>query len=162
MEFDIVNPSSIRQSRRLSDSAARQKRRERWQDKMEAGQRGTGGMKRPWRGIYYGQMSREEQEAYRGMFAGFCEIASEISVRRLDNRQLSDVFFRLRLDHPEIFYVESFQYRFTEDSQYVRMKPSYMFEKKKIKEHQKALEAESTLNAAGPGEDEGGGRAVYP
>ena len=89
---------------------------------------------------YYGQMSREEQEAYRGMFAGFCEIASEISVRRLDNRQLSDVFFRLRLDHPEIFYVESFQYRFTEDSQYVRMKPSYMFEKKKIKEHQKALE----------------------
>ena len=42
---------------------------------------------------YYGQMSREEQEAYRGMFAGFCEIASEISVRRLDNRQLSDVFF---------------------------------------------------------------------
>lgn len=89
---------------------------------------------------YYGQMNREEQEAYRGMFAGFCEIASEISVRRLDNRQLSDVFFRLRLDHPEIFYVESFQYRFTEDSQYVRMKPSYMFEKKKIKEHQKALE----------------------
>lgn len=89
---------------------------------------------------YYGQMSREEQEAYRNMFSGFSEIAPEISVRRLENRQLSDVFFRLRLDHPEIFYVESFQYRFTEDSQYVRMKPAYMFEKKKIKEHQKALE----------------------
>ena len=22
---------------------------------------------------YYGQMNREEQEAYRGMFAGFCD-----------------------------------------------------------------------------------------
>ena len=54
---------------------------------------------------YYGQMSREEQEAYRNMFSGFSEIAPEISVRRLENRQLSDVFFRLRLDHPEIFYV---------------------------------------------------------
>ena len=94
---------------------------------------------------YYGQMNREEQEAYRNMFSGFSEIAPEISVRRLENRQLSDVFFRLRLDHPEIFYVESFQYRFTEDSQYVRMKPAYMFEKKKIKEHQKALESRSAV-----------------
>ena len=112
---------------------------------------------------YYGQMSREEQEAYRGMFAGFCEIASEISVRRLDNRQLSDVFFRLRLDHPEIFYVESFQYRFTEDSQYVRMKPSYMFEKKEDKGTSEGTGGQNQpLNAAGPGEDEGGGRAVYP
>ena len=69
MKFDIVNPSSIRQSRRLSDSAARQKRRERWQVKMEAGQERNRRNETPMaQEYYYGQMSREEQEAYRGMF----------------------------------------------------------------------------------------------
>lgn len=90
--------------------------------------------------FYYTQMNREEQEAYMNMLSGFQDISLEFPVRKLENRQLSDVFFRLRLDHPEIFYVESFHYRFSENSQYVKMHPEYMFEKKKIKEHQKALE----------------------
>ena len=89
---------------------------------------------------YYRQMSRDEQEAYRNMLSGFQDISPEFPVRRLENRELSDVFFRLRLDHPEIFFAEGFHYRFTQDSQYVRMCPEYMFEKKKIREHQKALE----------------------
>lgn len=89
---------------------------------------------------YYRQMGREEQEAYMDMLSGFQNIAAEFPVRRLDNSRLSDICFRLRLDHPEIFYVGGFHYRFTDDSQYVKMRPEYMFEKKKIKEHQKALE----------------------
>lgn len=89
---------------------------------------------------YYRQMSRDEQEAYRNMLSGFQDVSPEFPVRRLENRELSDVFFRLRLDHPEIFFAEGFHYRFTQDSQYVRMCPEYMFEKKKIREHQKALE----------------------
>ena len=60
---------------------------------MEAGQERNRRNETPMaQEYYYGQMSREEQEAYRGMFAGFCEIASEISVRRLDNRQAVPTF----------------------------------------------------------------------
>lgn len=80
---------------------------------------------------YYRQMSRDEQEAYRNMLSGFQDISPEFPVRRLENRELSDVFFRLRLDHPEIFFAEGFHYRFTQDSQYVRMYPEYMFEKRR-------------------------------
>lgn len=89
---------------------------------------------------YFSQLNKGQQEAYRNMQAGFEQISSEFQVRRLDNRELSDVFFLLRLDHPELFYISSFQYRYSQESQYVKLIPEYMFEKKKIREHQKALE----------------------
>ena len=90
--------------------------------------------------FYYTKMTKQQQAAYHVIMQGANALADEFQIPRIESAELYDVFFRLRLDHPEIFYVESFQYRFTEDSQYVRMKPAYMFEKKKIKEHQKALE----------------------
>lgn len=90
---------------------------------------------------YYRQMNRASQSAYRAMYDGFLSLSSGFPVLRLEGRELSEIFFRLRLDHPEIFYVESFHYRFTENSEYVKLEPEYMFEKKKVKEHQKALQA---------------------
>lgn len=90
---------------------------------------------------YLKQMGKAQQEAYRNMYAGLVQLSPEFPVRRLDGRELSDVFFCLRLDHPEIFYVSGFTFRFFQESEYVRFCPEYMFEKKKIKEHQKALES---------------------
>ena len=52
-----------------------------------------------------------------------------------------DIFFQLRLDCPEIFYAVGFQYRFYPDSAKVELVPEYLFEKAKIREHQKAMEA---------------------
>lgn len=90
---------------------------------------------------YYQQMNKSEQAVYRAMLAGFEAISPEFPVLRLDGRLLSDLFFRLRLDHPSIFYVEGFHYRYAEQADYVQLIPEYMFEKKKIKEMMGALES---------------------
>lgn len=90
---------------------------------------------------YYQQMNKTEQTVYRAMLEGFENLSPQFPVLRLDGKLLSDLFFRLRLDHPSIFYVEGFHYRFAQNSDYVEMIPEYMFEKKKIKEMKLALEA---------------------
>ena len=90
---------------------------------------------------YYQHMTKGEQSAYRSMLDGFEAIAPEFPVLNLGGRELSDLFFRLRLDHPSIFYVEGFNYRYADNSQYVQLIPQYMFEKKKIKEMKLALES---------------------
>lgn len=91
--------------------------------------------------FYYQQMNKAQQNAYRAMLDGFESLSPEFPVLRLDGKELSDIFFRLRLDHPAIFYVEGFHYRFARNSEYVQMIPEYMFEKKKIKEMKIALES---------------------
>lgn len=89
---------------------------------------------------YYQQMNKAQKAVYYAMYEGFGQILPGFFVPRLDGRELTDIFFRLRLDHPEIFYVNTFTYRFTAEAEYVQMIPEYMFENKKIREHQKALE----------------------
>ena len=88
---------------------------------------------------YYQQMSKPQQAAYHAMKTGFAALSPGFSVPRLENRELSDIFFRLRLDCPEIFYVTGFTYRFYPGADHVELIPEYLFEKSKIKEHQKAL-----------------------
>ena len=93
---------------------------------------------------YFQQMNREEKQVYRAMYDGFTALSPEFPVLRLERKELSEIFFRLRLDHPAIFYVSSFTYRFFAQADYVHLIPEYLFEKKKIKEHQKALEGRIT------------------
>ena len=90
---------------------------------------------------YYMQMDKQQQAAYRDMKAGLQALAPSFLVTRLENRVLGDIFFQLRLDCPEIFYAVGFQYRFYPDSTKVELVPEYLFEKEKIREHQKAMEA---------------------
>ena len=47
----------------------------------------------------------------------------------------------MRLDHPEIFWVSSYKYRYDKDSPNLIFIPEYLFDKKKICEHQKAMTA---------------------
>lgn len=90
---------------------------------------------------YYQQMTKAQQSSYRAMLEGFSSVSPEFPVPGLEGRELSDLFFRLRLDHPAIFYVEGFHYIKAEASGYVRFIPEYMFEKKKIRDMKQALEA---------------------
>ena len=90
---------------------------------------------------YYQRMTKPQQAAYHAMKVGFSAIAPSFSVPRMENHELSEIFFKLRLDCPEIFYVTGFSYRFYPNADHVEMIPQYLFEKSKIKEHQKALEA---------------------
>ena len=93
---------------------------------------------------YYQKMDRAKQTAYRVMLRGLLDLADEIQIPQIPEPAgawLYDVFFQLRLDHPEIFWATGFKYRYFLDSTNLIFVPEYMFEKNKIREHQKALAA---------------------
>lgn len=90
---------------------------------------------------YYSQMDKLRQSVYHAMKAGITALSPSFPVPRLEGKELSDIFFRMRLDCPEIFYAVSFRYRFYPGSDNVEMIPEYLFEKGKVKEHQKAMKA---------------------
>ncbi|MBS6195701.1 MAG: peptidase [Clostridiales bacterium] len=86
-------------------------------------------------------MNKSQQAAYQAMKTGFTALSPSFLVPRLEPWDLSDIFFKLRLDCPEIFYVVNFKYRTYGDSPNIQMIPEYLFEKGKIREHQKAMKA---------------------
>ena len=90
---------------------------------------------------YYRQMDKAAQAAYHAMKSGITSLRPSFSVPRLDGAVLSDIFFKLRLDCPEIFYVTGFSYRYAHGAENVELVPEYLFDKKKVQEHQKALTA---------------------
>ena len=65
---------------------------------------------------YYQKMNKPLQAAYHAMQQGVLALADEIQLPRIPAEELYDVFFRLRLDHPEIFWVVSYRYRYYQDS----------------------------------------------
>lgn len=90
---------------------------------------------------YYTHMDKQQQSVYHAVKMGLCELAPSFSVPRIDGRELGDLFFKLRLDHPEIFYAVTFRYRYYPDSANMELIPEYLFDKGKVKEHQKAMKA---------------------
>lgn len=90
---------------------------------------------------YYNYMDKQKQAAYHAMLQGIRGLADEFQIPALDADALYDVFFQLRLDHPEIFWATGYKYRYYKDSPNIIFIPEYLFEKSKIKEHQKAMTA---------------------
>ena len=93
---------------------------------------------------YYGRMPKDKQNTYRAMLAGLMDLSDEIllpQVPTTDGNWLYDVFFQLRLDHPDIFWAVGFKYRHYKDSPNLILIPEYIFDKNKIREHKKALHA---------------------
>lgn len=86
-------------------------------------------------------MTKKHQAAYYAMKTGLTSLSDSFPVPKLEGAELGDIFFKLRLDCPEIFYAVSFKYRFYQDSPNIQMVPEYLFDKGKIKEHQKAMKA---------------------
>lgn len=91
-------------------------------------------------GFYYKQLNKEQRMAYDAMCTGFLALASAIRVPRLDNAVLSDVYQRLKLDEPRIFYVVGFTYRYDPRGEHVELLPEYLFDKGKIKMHRQAID----------------------
>lgn len=78
------------------------------------------------------------------MLHGLMELSDEFLIPQVpttDGNWLYDVFFQLRLDHPEIFWAVGFKYRYYKDSPNLILIPEYIFDKNKIREQQKALGA---------------------
>ena len=84
---------------------------------------------------YYQHLNKSAQSAYHAMKAGFSALLPAFSVPRLDGSVLTDLFFQLRLDCPEVFYVSGFSYRYAPGAENVELLPEYLFEKSKIRDH---------------------------
>lgn len=90
---------------------------------------------------YYQTLTKPQQNTYNAMKAGLQSFAPSFPVPLLENRELTDVFMKLRLDHPELFYAGTFKYRYYPDGTNAELIPEYLFEKGKLKDHQKAMQA---------------------
>lgn len=90
---------------------------------------------------YYHTLSKEEQQAYYAILNGLTEIAPSFSVPRLSIHALSEIFFMVRLDHPEIFYAVRFSCRACADASSWEFLPEYMFPKKQILEQKQMMAA---------------------
>ena len=90
---------------------------------------------------YYEQLNKEQQKAYYAMKEGLLKLQDSFAVPMLSTKELSDIYFMIRMDHPEIFYSVTFSYRYYADSTAVELIPRYLFSKDKIKEHRQAMEA---------------------
>lgn len=90
---------------------------------------------------YYNHMNKQQQAVYHAMKMGIQSLAPSFSCPRMEGKELTDVFLKLRLDCPEIFFVSGFHFRYYPDSANVELSPEYLFDKNKIKDHQKAMKA---------------------
>ena len=70
--------------------------------------------------FYYNHMNKNQQAAYRAMQQGLTNLSDEFQIPRLEGKDLSNVFFELRLDHPEIFWDSGFKYKYYPDSPNLR------------------------------------------
>lgn len=90
---------------------------------------------------YYNQLNKAQQNAYYAMKSGLQSLAPSFQVPRLEGKELADIYFMLRMDCPEIFYTVTFTYRYYQDSGNVELIPEYLFDKNKIRDHQKAMKS---------------------
>ena len=90
---------------------------------------------------YYSKLTKQQQTVCHAMLQGITELADSFLVPKTEGKELADLFFRLRLDHPEIFWASGFHYKYYQDSPNLIFEPEYMFEKGKIREQQKAMAA---------------------
>ena len=91
--------------------------------------------------FYYQKMVKLQQTVYHNMLKGVRELADEIQLPQLDGESLYWVFFQMRLDHPELFGLTGYKYKYYKDSPNLIFVPEYLFDKDKIREHQKAMQA---------------------
>ena len=74
---------------------------------------------------YYEQLNKEQQKAYYAMKEGLLNQQDSFPVPMLDKKELSDIYFMVRMDCPEIFYSVRFSYRYYPDSTAVEFIPEY-------------------------------------
>ena len=88
---------------------------------------------------YYTKLNKQHQAVYHAMQQCLISLVDEWQMPRVSGEVLYNIFFQLRLDHPEIFWATGFKYRYYENSGNLIFLPEYLFEKAKIREHQKAM-----------------------
>ena len=57
---------------------------------------------------YYNILNKEQQKAYYAMKEGLLNLRDSFPVPMLSKKELSDIYFMIRMDCPEIFYTVTF------------------------------------------------------
>ena len=65
---------------------------------------------------YFQQLNKEQQHIYHAILKGVQNLENEFLVPACDREMLYNLFFRMRLDHPEIFWVTGFRYKYYQNS----------------------------------------------
>jgi len=89
---------------------------------------------------YFDKLNRAQQKAYYYIKEGLEAMEESFHVPMLSQKELSDIFFMIRMDYPKLFYSVNFSYRYYNDSTMVEFVPEYLFSKDKLKEHKQAME----------------------
>ena len=90
---------------------------------------------------YYGQLTKPLQGVYDTLLSGFRVYAPSIRIPDVEQGQLAEVYLRLKLDEPLLFYVTGDRYRWMPGAAHLELLPEYLFDKSKIRTHQQAVEA---------------------
>ena len=90
---------------------------------------------------YYGQLTKPLQGVYDTLLSGFRVYAPSIRIPDVEQGQLAEVYLRLKLDEPLLFYVTGYRCRWMPGAAHLELLPEYLFDKSKIRTHQQAVEA---------------------
>ena len=58
---------------------------------------------------YYNRMTKQQQAAYQSILTGIKNLSDEFQIPALEKEELYNVFFQMRLDHPEMFWATGYQ-----------------------------------------------------
>ena len=92
-------------------------------------------------GYYSKGLNKAQRAVYDALRQGFDALAPAIRVERLENAELADVYQRLKLDEPGLWFVVGYTYRFYPQASHVELIPEYLFDKGKIREHRQAIDS---------------------
>lgn len=90
---------------------------------------------------YYEKLNKDQQKVYYAVKEGLLKLQDSFPVLKLTGKELADIYFLVRMEHPEIFYTVRFTYRYYPDSTMVEMVPEYLMTKDKIRQHRQAMES---------------------
>ena len=91
--------------------------------------------------FYYQHLIKSEQAVYHAIKTGVTALEDHFLVPYADPARISMIFFLVRLDCPEIFYVVTVKLRKWPQSDNLEILPEYLFDKKTIRQQQKAMSA---------------------
>lgn len=90
---------------------------------------------------YYTQMNKQQKLVYQAMKIGMMKAEESILVPYMEIKTLYDIFLKMRLDTPSLFWVASFRCRKYPNALHMEVIPEYLFTGKKLAEQQKAMSA---------------------
>ena len=91
--------------------------------------------------FYYQHLEKSEQTVYHAIKTGLTALEDHFLVPYADPARISMIFFLVRLACPEIFYAVTVKLRKWPQSDNLEILPEYLFDKKTIRQQQKAMRA---------------------